>query len=251
MSKEKVFDKYETRSPDYHFVQINKTSLKTFNAFVEARLKGMVEKVDRFAKSIEGEINILDVGCGDGVALFLIKELINNKKVNIFGVDQSEKAICVAKNKITDGNFKVSSVYNIPFNDSYFDIVISSDVIEHVKKPENMLDEIKRVTRNNGFVVIGTPVKITKFPLDHNHAQEFFTEDLVKLMETRFSNCQLDESHNIITSLLYGYPTKNFINWKYLINIIAIYLRYNPFLRTRKNKFQKFTYMYVTGQKNV
>ena len=241
----KRFDKYSTRSSDYHFRQINKWSLKSYNAQVAARFETLVENVEKVAK-IEG-FKLLDVGCGDGVALYLLRDRL--PRLELCGVDPSEEALAVARQKVSDAELKKSTSGSLPFEDDLFDVVISSDVIEHVEDPEQMLKEIKRVAKNGAVIIIGTPIKHSKFPIDHNHVQEFFAEDFLEMMQKHFQKCELHESHNLVLSLLYNAPTKSFFNFKYLINLLSLVLNWNPFRAERWNRIQMFAYMYVICKK--
>lgn len=53
----------------------------------------------------------------------------------------------------------VGSVLNIPFNDKVFDIVISSEVIEHTGDPLGAISEFGRVVKSGGILVLTTPNK--------------------------------------------------------------------------------------------
>ena len=79
----------------------------------------------------------------------------------------------MAKKKSPQSIFKVTDLYQLPFEENYFDIVVSSDVIEHVLKPRKMLSEIKRVGKKNSFIIIGTPIRYTENPIDTMHQYEF------------------------------------------------------------------------------
>jgi ubiquinone/menaquinone biosynthesis C-methylase UbiE len=97
---------------------------------------------------VDGEGPVLDVGCGsstiigalaDGsVALdILLRKL---RYVRIFG-----------KARVRGSGFK------LPFKDESFPCVLCSQVIEHVPKHAGFLDELVRVLRPGGALVLGTP----------------------------------------------------------------------------------------------
>ena len=58
--------------------------------------------------------------------------------------------------------------YHYPINDEQFDIVLSGQVMEHVKKIWLWIDELKRVTRKNGLIIVISPISWTyhEFPVD-------------------------------------------------------------------------------------
>tara|TARA_R110002167_G_scaffold355508_1_gene569903 strand:+ start:1947 stop:2615 length:669 start_codon:yes stop_codon:yes gene_type:complete len=91
---------------------------------------------------------LLDIGCSNGTGVSKINSLVNS---NIcYGIDPADKAIqmCIKKNPNNDDRFKVGELPNIPFDDEYFDVIFSSDVIEHVlpEDIEESLQDIHRVT---------------------------------------------------------------------------------------------------------
>lgn len=89
--------------------------------------------------------SILDVGCGEGFTLErLQKEKIGKKLV---GVDFLERAIQIGKKERPDLDLKVGNLYEIPCKDNSFDLVICSEVLEHIKDPEKGLSELVRVSK--------------------------------------------------------------------------------------------------------
>ena len=98
--------------------------------------------------------NILDLGCGDGTHAKSVDDLGVG---DVFGIDLSGYIIDKAKNKYPDVNFKKASAYELPYDDNFFDFIYSIDIIEHLKTPEKMLKEVKRVLRKDGICIIQTP----------------------------------------------------------------------------------------------
>ena len=58
--------------------------------------------------------------------------------------------------------------YEFPFDNEYFDVVISSQTFEHIEFPWKTMEEISRVLKPNGLICIIAPAKapIHKYPLD-------------------------------------------------------------------------------------
>ena len=110
-----------------------------------------------------GNLYILDVGCGDALPLFILNTLNDNtRRLKFYGIDISVLNITFAENlktilKTDNILFSIGNAEKLPFQDSYFDIVICGEVIEHLKQPENCLKEIKRVLKNGGVSLISTP----------------------------------------------------------------------------------------------
>jgi len=98
--------------------------------------------------------NILDIGCYDGTLLSLIK----NKKNNLYGLDASDYAVekCRRK-KIKIKQFFLNGQEKIPFKSSFFDLIIVGEIIEHIYDTDFFLEEISRLLKPNGYLLISTP----------------------------------------------------------------------------------------------
>ena len=94
---------------------------------------------------------VLDVGCGDGLLLQMLKE----QGIETKGVDISDVAVevCTQKGFTVLKNDFTTDV--LPFGEGSFDTVIALDVLEHVYNPEKLLSEIHRVSKSD--VVISVP----------------------------------------------------------------------------------------------
>ncbi|MGZ5486705.1 MAG: class I SAM-dependent methyltransferase [Nitrososphaeraceae archaeon] len=97
--------------------------------------------------------SFLDIGCGDGYFCSRVKSLFN---ADVIGVDISEKA-CELSNK-RGINTIVADLQNIlPFKNETFDVVFCGEVIEHLADTDFLLDEIYRILKKEGYLIITTP----------------------------------------------------------------------------------------------
>ena len=95
--------------------------------------------------------SVLDVGCGDGLLLRMLRE----RGVKGKGLDVSETAVelCRADGlDVSSGDFTQET---LPFKDDAMDYVVALDVLEHLYHPEILLKEMARVARI--AVIIGVP----------------------------------------------------------------------------------------------
>jgi ubiquinone/menaquinone biosynthesis C-methylase UbiE len=101
-------------------------------------------------------MKILDVGCGTGN--FSIK--MARQEADVAGVDISEKMLALARNRAAQENlaieFKKMDSQNLTFQDNTFDGVFSMATIEFVSDPDKMIEEMLRVCKKGGPVVVGT-----------------------------------------------------------------------------------------------
>jgi len=101
---------------------------------------------------------ILDVGTGPGYVPIEIVKKRNDLKVT--GVDLSSKMVKIAvkaarKARLSSrADFKVANAGNLPFENEYFDFVISTLSFHHWSKPAEYLKEIHRVLKKGGKVYI-------------------------------------------------------------------------------------------------
>lgn len=98
---------------------------------------------------------LLDIGCGKG---FTGKSILDFCE-NYYGIDISSSAIEIAKERIKKGNFKVGSALNLPYDDEFFDAIVCSEVLEHIPKYEDAINEISKVIKKNGDIIITCPNK--------------------------------------------------------------------------------------------
>jgi ubiquinone/menaquinone biosynthesis C-methylase UbiE len=90
---------------------------------------------------------ILDVGCGEGFTLVNLGR--NRIGKNFEGIDNSKVAIRVGKKLYPSLNLKEGDIYNLPHKDKSFDLVICTEVLEHLENPKAALAELKRVAKKN------------------------------------------------------------------------------------------------------
>lgn len=98
-------------------------------------------------------LKVLDVGCGEG---FTLKKLEEKRigKTNT-GVDNSISAIKIGKKLYPELNLSRGDIYKLDFSDNEFDLVICTEVLEHLEFPERAVEELKRVSRKN--IVFSVP----------------------------------------------------------------------------------------------
>jgi glycosyltransferase involved in cell wall biosynthesis/ubiquinone/menaquinone biosynthesis C-methylase UbiE len=94
---------------------------------------------------------VLDIGCGKGVLLpFLLK-----KGCKVSGID-------VLASKNIDKRFSAYRQFNleqkphIPYPAGSFDLIILADFIEHIRNPEAILNEARRVLKSDGIVIVSS-----------------------------------------------------------------------------------------------
>jgi len=116
---------------------------KTFIVQLDTRLTKIKDYVISTRPS-----NLLDIGCGNG---FLLNEISKEIECNLYGIDafdQESKVFEYLKSDITQ---------SLPFDDGTFDVIVLGEVIEHLPDPDFVLDEIYRVLKHSGKLIVSTP----------------------------------------------------------------------------------------------
>ena len=98
----------------------------------------------------EGIDNILEVGCGEGANIY---NLYSGEK-KFVGVDIDCGKLGVAAPLFKKSTFVCADALNLPFRDNSFDLVFCRDVLHHVSDRKIMVDEMLRVCRLKGKIVV-------------------------------------------------------------------------------------------------
>ncbi|MEV4943530.1 class I SAM-dependent methyltransferase [Streptomyces zaomyceticus] len=98
---------------------------------------------------------VIDIGCGDGTAAETAGPLLAGHR--IVGLDWSQDALRRARPRIAHLVRGELDSGSLPFTDGCADAVLFSEVIEHLVDPDQALDEIQRVLRPGGHLMLSTP----------------------------------------------------------------------------------------------
>lgn len=104
-----------------------------------------------YFKNIKGK-KILEIGCGDGGVIKLLKD-----RNEVFAVDLSKRGVEFLKKMGIKASLKDISKEKLPFEDSKFDYVIILETLEHLKSPQFTIEEIQRVLKKDGVMIASTP----------------------------------------------------------------------------------------------
>lgn len=136
--KKKLY-KYWDASPDYYDIA------EDVHADLEAKRKELFTIIKKGGK-------VLDIACGSGV---------NRKDINegVFycGIDLSSVGLSAAKRANMNASFVKADAENLPVMSNSFDYIISTNAVEHFIEPRAIFDEMWRVCKKGGYILLAFP----------------------------------------------------------------------------------------------
>ena len=186
--------------------------------FIKNNASRIISHKTSEAKFLEG-IECIDIGCGGGI----LSERLSRLGARVTGIDASESSINVAKEHSFKSRLEIdykcltTSELLRSKKDKFlnkFDIVIASEVIEHVNERKIFLSDISKLSRSGGLIVFTTINKSFLGIL----LGKFFAENILKVVPknthdpNKFISPQKlsseAEEHNIILDNFVGFvPT--------------------------------------------
>ena len=103
---------------------------------------------------------VLDAGCGTGRDVMQMAQLVGPSG-HVFGMDSSQKMITAAQAKVAaldlPVTFQQGSIYELPFEDNFFDRCRADKTFQHLSDPRTAVTELIRVTKPGGKIIIADP----------------------------------------------------------------------------------------------
>lgn len=101
-------------------------------------------------------IRVVDLGFGQGLLFEFLEKYPSN--VEIFGVDIEESAEKI-KERFTRTHIQIADLRKTGYTDEFFDVVFCLDTLEHFKSLREPIEEIKRILKPNGMLIISIPTE--------------------------------------------------------------------------------------------
>lgn len=153
-----------------------------------------IEHLQRYLaiKDLVKSKKVLDAASGSGYGTSLLAQNASYA----CGLDINPEAVTFAhkQHPLTNLHFLRASVATLPLADHSFDVVVSFETIEHIdeKLQKLFLEEIKRVLKPDGLLIISSPEKkhYSDLPGYHNiyHTKEFYQDEFEAFLKGFFPN---------------------------------------------------------------
>jgi SAM-dependent methyltransferase len=138
---------------------------------------------------------ILDVGCGEGYVLSALRA--EGIRCPMSGIDLSPAAIDEARARVPDATFEVTDALALADSGRRYDLVLMTEVLEHIPDPARMLPVLERIAKR--FVVTSVPWEpffrglnfmrgkhVLAFGNDPEHVNHWGRRSFVAFMGERF-----------------------------------------------------------------
>jgi len=135
-------------------------------------------------KHISG--TVLEIGSGEGYGI----KLLAPESVQYFAVDKHNTPVEADNKNVV---FQQLSVPPLSiFTDNTFDVVVTFQVIEHIKNDHLFLQEIKRVLKQDGLLIMTTPNRRMSLTRNPWHVREYKLNGMTELISKYFSSYQIN-----------------------------------------------------------
>jgi 2-polyprenyl-3-methyl-5-hydroxy-6-metoxy-1,4-benzoquinol methylase len=135
------------------------------------------------SKHING--TVLEIGSGEGYGI----RLLAPESVKYIAIDKHNTPVDSANKNVEFHQLSVPPL-NI-FGDNSFDIVVTFQVIEHIKNDHLFIQEIKRVLKSDGLLIMTTPNRKMSLTRNPWHVREYTLGGMTGLISKYFSSWQI------------------------------------------------------------
>ena len=153
----------------------------------DIRFADHLERYNFAADYCTGKV-VLDIACGTGYWSHIMSKVAKS----VTGVDVDKFAVENAQKQYKADNLRylLGDWETIPMDDASVDIAVSFETIEHIVNYDHFLQELKRVLKPGGMLLMSTPNFRWEIVKNKYHVSNFTTESFVSAVEKHFT---LDE----------------------------------------------------------
>jgi|ERR1017187_8360262 2-polyprenyl-3-methyl-5-hydroxy-6-metoxy-1,4-benzoquinol methylase len=117
----------------------------------------LLAPVKKLVQSLGNKGPVLDLGCGNGSLSHELSKL----GFEVYGVDRSDSGIQIAREAFPQVQFSLGDVEEDlspdPFQAGSFDVVVSTEVVEHLYRPRQLIQNAFRLLKPSGHFIVSTP----------------------------------------------------------------------------------------------
>jgi methionine biosynthesis protein MetW len=123
------------------------------NPHSDEYIPGANLRVDEALRTLDSGTRVLDIGCGNGVLLSMLKSQFGE----FYGIDISESAIQIARQKAIQAETINLNIDPLPFPDKFFDAIAILSTLQYFYDMDRVLQECYRVLSPSGVLILSVP----------------------------------------------------------------------------------------------
>jgi 2-polyprenyl-3-methyl-5-hydroxy-6-metoxy-1,4-benzoquinol methylase len=116
----------------------------------------LLTPVKKLVESLGTKGTVLDLGCGNGSLSHKLSKL----GFEVYGVDRSDSGIQIAREAFPQVRFSLGDVEEDlspdPFQAESFDVIVSTEVVEHLYRPRQLVKNAFRLLKPSGHFIVTT-----------------------------------------------------------------------------------------------
>jgi ubiquinone/menaquinone biosynthesis C-methylase UbiE len=155
----------------------------------------------RFAAPLVAGKRVLDAGCGVGWGS---KLLLEAGAASVVGLDIADEAIEDARRRAPECEFVQGDLQDLPLDDAEFDVVVCFEALEHVADTSKALDELVRVLRTGGVLLVSSPNPEVYPGGNEFHLHELTPAELAAEVTARLPHVQMYRQHQMLGSMIHA-----------------------------------------------
>ena len=200
MDQSTFYDQQSQKYSPSKNIKFHRQGFKKLFSFDDRFLEVVNKLSEKIIKLKPKKVKILDIGCGDG---FYEKKLTEQGINNclFYGVDLSTKQLQKVKKTFYQTHQLNIDTQKLPFKNNLFDIVILSEILEHLFNPKLVIQDAQRVLKKGGLLFLTVPNSgalqirlsllftgaspLINYPQNQQHLRFFSLKDIEELVKLK------------------------------------------------------------------
>ncbi|MCX6824774.1 MAG: class I SAM-dependent methyltransferase [candidate division SR1 bacterium] len=222
---------------DYYGSRGIKDNYENVKRMKQATFSWIIDKIKKYKK--EGKL--LDIGCATGFFM----DIAEKKGFDVYGVDISKEAVKKAQSLFGEHKVFNSSIDDFNIKDK-FDVIIMTDLLEHVFDPSKTLHQVKSFLNPGGILVVLSPdAGSFSRKLMKKYRMQFKLEHLYYFTDKSILSLSQNNGYNLIYNCV-GIKKINFAylfgqSKVYKLPIISYLIKFINFILPKSLKNHNFT----------
>lgn len=190
--------------PDSYLDRFSTKKYRSGNPLKRLLIRRFAGKLSELFVDANPVKSVLEVGIGEGFLSGYLSERF--PEVDFSGVDVSSSDLDLLKRKFPRIQTHVGSIYALPFSEGAFDLIICAEVLEHLERPLEALEEVARLRpRHAIFSVPHEPwfmlsnlaagSNVMRLGNDPEHIQHYGKRSFRRLLSSCFEVTELTSAY--------------------------------------------------------